>query len=116
MLPARHTWSRRAILEAARHGEANNLPDHPYDVLGLIIATPENSTQLFGDTIAGVSKWALKNRITTEEITFLRPAFDQVDLRTIRAAVLHHRINDRPPQMAFLVAAEMDDALRELRA
>jgi len=114
-LPERHTWSRRAILEAARHGEGVNLPDHVFDVLGLIISTPHNSTQLFGDTISGVSKWALRNRITTEEVTFLRPAFDQVDLKLIRSTVSHHKIDVRPPQIGFLVAAEMEEALQELR-
>lgn len=114
-LPARHTWSRKAIHDAALAGERIDLSEHAYDVLTLFVADDDNATQLFGDAITGVSKWALRNRITTEEMAFIRVPFAGLDIHLMRAAVLHHRIDQRAPQIGLLVAAEMDQHLKELR-
>jgi hypothetical protein len=114
-LPARHTWSRQAIFDIALAGERNGLPEHVYDVLGLMMSSDRNATQLFGDAIRGVSKWALRNRITTEEVTFLRQSFDDMDLRVIRQAVIHHGIDQKAAQIAFLVADHMEGAICAIR-
>lgn len=114
-LPARHTWARKAVVDVARAGEGAGLSEHVYDVLGLFLASDGNQRQLFGDAILGVSKWALRNKVTTAEVTFLRPAFVDMDLKLIRQAVLHHRIDQRSPQIAFLVSDHMEDALRGIR-
>ena len=114
-LPARHTWSRRAIYDAALAGQREDLPEHVYDILGLFLTSDQNATQLYGDAIGGVSKWALRNRVTTEEVTFLRPAFAEIDLKVIRSAVLHHRIDQRAPQIGLLIASEMEPVLEQLR-
>lgn len=114
-LPARHTWSRQAIVDIAKAGEANCLPEHVYDILGLMLASPENSTQLFGDAIRGVSKWGVRHRVTTEEVAFLKDSFCEMDLKLIRKTVLHHGIDGRASQIAFLVADHMEAALWAIR-
>jgi len=112
-LPNRQTWSRQTIVEACRRGQQAGLPEHVYDVLGLIMAA--DPTQLFADVIEGVSYWAITNRITTAEVSFLIPAFQQIDIKAIRADVQRHRVPMRPAQIAFIVSGIMEPALRSIR-
>ena len=117
-LPAKHTWARKTINDAALAGERVGLEEHIFDVLGVFLDSEDNRTQLFGDAIQGVSKWALTNRVTTEEFAFLRhaAAFRDLDMRTFRETVRHYAIAPRSPQIAFLVAGHMEDALKQLRS
>lgn len=115
-LPAKHTWARKTIFDAAVAGERGGLAEHIYDVLGVFLANEVNRTQLFGDAIQGVSRWALHNRVTTEEFAFLREPLSELDLKVIRGAVRHHGLSPRSPQIAFLVADHMEAHLWALRA
>lgn len=115
-LPPRHTWARKSIFDVARAGDSAGLSEHVFDVLGLFLASGDNQTQLYGDAISGVSLWMLRHKVSTAEVTFLRPAFETLDIRLIRKAVQHHGIPQRKPQIAFLVADHMEDALMGLRA
>jgi hypothetical protein len=114
-LPAKHTWCGKTIRDVAYAGEKAGLPEHVYDVLGAFLLNEINQTQLFGDAIQGVSRWMLRHRVTTEEVTFLRDALAEMDIKTIRGAVRHHGIAPRSPQIAFLVADHMEAALWGLR-
>lgn len=114
-LPPRHTWARKTIYDAAVAGEREGMPEHVYDVLGVFLINEANQTQMFGDAISGVSKWMLRHRITTEEVAFMKDAFAELDIKTIREAVKHYRITPRSPQIAFLVADRMEAALWSLR-
>lgn len=114
-LPPKHTWSGKTIFDVAVAGEKRGLPEHIYDVLGVFLLNDVNRTQLYGDAISGVSRWMLRQRIRTEEMTYLRTAFEELDMRLIRQSVHHHGIPQRSPQIAFLVADHMEAALWALR-
>jgi len=116
-LPARHTWARKTINDVATAGINSGLPEMVYDVLGVFLETDGNRTQLFGDAISGVAKWALRNRVTTEEFAFLRhsESFRALDMRLLRDVVRRHAISPRSPQIAFLVSDQMEAALWSLR-
>lgn len=115
-LPPRHTWSGKTIFDVAAAGEKQDMPEHVYDVLGVFLLNETNKTQLYGDAISGVSRWMLRHRVRTEEVAFLRSAFEDMDMRLIRQAVRHHGIAPVSPQIAFLVADHMEAALWSVRA
>lgn len=116
VLPARHTWARKAVFDIAKAGEGADLPEHVYDVLGLFLASEANQRQLFGESIRGVSAWALKHRVTSAEVPFLAPAFGEVDMKLVRQAVRHMGLRQHAPQIAFLVSSQMEDALEAIRS
>ena len=111
-LPARVCYSRQSIKQVHDRGLAWQRPDHVYDVLALIRECDD--TMLFGDVIKGVSRWAIRWRVTTGQLRDIVPAFREVDLFNVRAAVLHHKIEDRDAQIAFLVSGAMEPVMRDL--
>lgn len=111
-LPARHTWARATIKQVHDDGLKAGLPEHVYDVLGLILES--DPTQLYGDVISAVSVWALRWRITTDEMGFVLPAFRALDIKAIRGAVHHHKLPERAAQIAFLISGTMEPALRKI--
>lgn len=114
-LPAKHTWAGKTIRDVAEAGERSGLSEHVYDVLGVFLSNEVNRTQMFGYVIQGVSKWALHYRVKTEEFSFMREAFEALDLKLIRQTVKHHGISPVSPQIAFLVADHMESALWSIR-
>ena len=116
VLPARHTWARKTVRLIAERGERLGRPDHVYDVLTLLTTSGNGEIMLFSDVMDGVSKWALKNNLSSHEVPFLSGPWSNVDLHAIRSAVVYHRIEQRAAQVAFLIAAEMEDAIKELRS
>jgi hypothetical protein len=111
-LPPRHCYSRATIKWVHDRGEAWGLHDHVYDMLALI--READDTMLFGDVIKGVSRWGTRWRVTTGQMGHILPAFRLIDLYGIRAAVLHHKIEDRDAQIAFLVSGAMEPCMRGL--
>jgi hypothetical protein len=112
-LPSRVCYSRATIKWVHDRGADWNMHDHVYDVLALIVEADD--TMLFGDVIKGVSRWATRWRLSTGQVGHVMPAFRQLDLFSIRSAVLHHKIEDRDAQIAFLVSGAMEPCMRELR-
>lgn len=113
-LAPRQTRSRRTIREVAEAGEAISYPELVYDVLGLFLASDKNSCQLYGETIQGVSRWVVASRLRTADIPFIRPAFSEIDLGFVRESVMHYRIQNRPPQIGFMVSGLMEPALEQI--
>lgn len=113
-LEPRQTRSRAAIKEVAETGEAIGYPEMIYDVLGLFLASEANERQLYGDSIHGVSRWVQAARLRTADIPFIRPAFSEIDLGLVRESVQHHRIQNRPPQIGFMIAGFMEDAISQI--
>lgn len=114
-LPPKECWSGKSIRLVAEAGEAENNPEHVYDVLGVFLANKTNQTQLFGETICGVSKWALTHNVQTSEFAYLKDATEQLDLQLIRETVRHHKIRPMKDQIAFLVSHQMEAALWSIR-
>ena len=113
-LEPRQTRSRAAIKEIAETGAEIGYPELVYDVLGLFLTSETNERQLYGEVIHGVAKWVQAANLRTADIPFVRPAFSEVDLGLIRETVMHHRILNRPPQIALLVAGMMEPALEKI--
>ena len=114
-LPPRHTWSRDAIKRIALAGEKQGNADHVYDVLTLLVSRDIGAQMLFGDVIKATSEWMRANRITSHEIPFLADPFEQVDLQGSREIVKRYALPYRPVQIAFLISAQMEPALDDLR-
>ena len=113
-LEPRQTRSRAAIKQTAETGEAIGYNELVYDVLGLIIASDGNARQLYGETIQGVARWVIASRLRTADIPFIQPAFCAVDLGMVRESVMHYRIANRPPQIAFMTAGLLEPALEQI--
>lgn len=114
ILPPKHTWARKTIKDVAEEGERAGDPEHIYNVLSLFMTSEVNKTQLHGECIYGVSRWALAARVTSADIAFIAPAFADVDLKVIRDLVHLYRIPHRPPQIALLVAGAMHEAMEAI--
>ena len=110
-LEPRQTRSRAAIKQTAETGEAMQYPELVYDVLGLIIASDGNARQLYGETIQGVARWVIASRLRTADIPFIQPAFCEINLGLVRESVMHYRIANRPPQIAFMTAGLLEPAM-----
>lgn len=115
-LPRRHTWSRDAIKRIALSGERAGRPEHVYDVLTLLVSRSSGEVMLFGDVIKGTSEWMRANRVTSHEVPFLADHFADVDLVGSRDIVKRYKLRERPVQIAFLISAQMEPALEQLRA
>lgn len=111
-LPPRTCYSRKTIRLIAEAGERAGHPDHAHDVLGLVLAADDG--MLFGDVIKGVSRWALRWNLSTGKVGHILPAFRAIDIYNVRQAVLHHRIDVRDVQIAFLVSGLMEPCMRRL--
>lgn len=95
-------------------GQKAGYPELIYDVLGLFLASEVNAHQLYGESIHGVGRWMLATRLRTDDVPFIRPAFAEIDMGMVRAAVQHHRIPNRPPQIGFMVAGLMEPAIEAI--
>lgn len=130
LLPSKHTWARQAIRLVANQSEpritrtetgrtivrpAKAPESHVYDVLTLFLGSDHNSTQLYGDAILGVSEWLISQKVKSDEIPFLIDPFSMIKLADLREAVRHYQIPRKPQQLAFLIAAEMEEALENIR-
>lgn len=116
ILPPKHTWARKAIVEAAERGERAGEPEHVYDCLSLFLSSTINSAQMYGDTISGVSRWMLKSGVNTRNIGAVKASFKEIDLSTIRATVVHYGFDQRSQQIALLIAGEMEPEIQRIVA
>lgn len=115
-LEPKQTRSRDSIKQVAETGEAMGYPDLIYDVLGLFLASETNQRQLYGENIRGVSLWIIGAKLRTADIPFISPAFSGVDMGMVRESVMHYRIPQRAPQIAFMLAGLMEPALEQINA
>lgn len=113
-LPPKTTRSRATIRLIAEQGEAIGYKEMVYDVIGLFLASEANQTMLYGDLMMGVAGWIKAANLRTADIPFIRPAFCEIDLGTVREAVAHYRIPNRPPQISFMLAGFMEPAVEAI--
>ena len=115
MLPAKRAWCRDAIKRVADAGIRENNPDHVYDVLGLLVSSETGRCMLFAEVIKGVSYWMRASRITTADVAFIKEAFGEIDMVSLRSAVVSHRIPHRSVQIALMISFHMVQAVDDLR-
>lgn len=116
LLPYRTTWSKQSIRIIAETGEEMGNSELIYDALGLMIGNRDNAHCLFGDCISGVGRWMVKHKVTTSEVSFLKEPFNEkVKLYPILQTIKHHKIDQRPVQVALLISSAMEPHLKELR-
>lgn len=108
------TRSRGTIRAIAEDGERIGYPDMAHDVLTMFINSEMNRSQLYGENLLGVAMWMKAARIKTADIPFLLPAFSEINMGDVRAAVIEHGIPHKSAQVGFAVAGLMSDALQAI--
>lgn len=114
-LRPRETYAGKTIRTVAETGERWDLPEHIYDVLGLITSSKPNDRYLYGDVIQAVSMWALSYRVTTEEMPFLSEPFSSIDLSALRQVAGRVPVRPKSITLAVQISGMMGKPLEALR-